>query len=150
MHSRRLRMDGRRVVDGFGAGEAVVSKQAVSFFGGVDPRSGVVIENGHELKGQSISGKVLVFPRGKGSTVGSYVIYGLRKYGTAPVAIVNIETEPIIIGGCVLANIPLVDKLDCNPVEAIQSGDWVEVKGDTGTVWVTKGRPQTQSSRQYR
>jgi predicted aconitase with swiveling domain len=133
-------MNGRGIVDGFGAGEALVSRQAVSFFGGVDARNGLVIEHGHELEGQSVSGKVLVFPRGKGSTVGSYVIYGLRKYGVAPAAIVNIETEPIIIAGCVLAGIPLVDRLDRSPVEVISSGDWVEVAGDTGTVWVTKTR----------
>jgi len=138
MPSPRLRMNGRKVVGGPGAGEAIVSKEAISFFGGVDPRNGVVIESGHDLEGRSIQGKVLVFPRGKGSTVGSYVIYGLRKYGAAPVAIVNIETEPIIIGGCVLAKIPLVDRLDRNPVEVIQTGDWVEVEGDIGRVWVTK------------
>lgn len=138
MHSPRLEMNGRKVVAGQGAGEAIVSKQAVSFFGGVDPTSGIVIEQGHDLEGQSIQGKVLIFPRGKGSTVGSYVIYGLRKYGAAPVAIVNIETEPIIIGGCVLAKIPLVDRLDRNPVEAIRTGDWVEVEGNLGRVWVTK------------
>jgi len=149
MHSLRLRMDGRGVVDGFGAGEAIVSRQAMSFFGGVNPRSGIVIENGHELEGRSISGKVLVFPRGKGSTVGSYVIYGLRKYGAAPVAIVNTETEPIIIGGCVLADIPLVDRLDRNPIEMIQSGDWVEVEGNIGRIWVTKKRRLlTQQSEQ--
>jgi predicted aconitase with swiveling domain len=68
------------------------------------------------------------------------VIYGLRKYGVAPAAIVNIETEPIIIAGCVLAGIPLVDRLDRSPVEVISSGDWVEVAGDHGTVWVTKTR----------
>ncbi len=138
MHSPRLEMNGRKVVAGQGAGEAIVSKQAVSFFGGVDPTSGIVIERGHDLEGQSIQGKVLIFPRGKGSTVGSYVIYGLRKYGAAPVAIVNIETEPIIIGGCVLAKIPLVDRLDRNPVEAIRTGDWVEVEGNLGRVWVTR------------
>ena len=148
MHSRRLRMDGRGVVDGFGVGEAIVSRQAMSFFGGVNPRSGIVIETGHELEGRSIGGKVLVFPRGKGSTVGSYVIYGLRKYGTAPVAIVNIETEPIIIGGCVLADIPLVDRLDRNPIEMIRSGDWVEVEGNIGSIWVTKGQLRTQLSKQ--
>jgi len=138
MDSPRLEMNGRKVVAGRGAGEAIVSKRAISFFGGVDPRSGIVIEQGHDLEGRSIQGKVLIFPRGKGSTVGSYVIYGLRKYGAAPVAIVNIETEPIIIGGCVLARIPLVDRLDRNPVEAIRTGDWVEVEGNLGRVWVTK------------
>ncbi len=138
MHSLRLEMKGRRVVAGQGVGEAIISKRAVSFFGGVDPTTGIVVEVGHELEGHSIQGKVFIFPRGKGSTVGSYVIYGLRKHGAAPAAIVNIETEPIIIGGCVLARIPLVDRLDSNPVEAIRTGDWVEVEGNSGIVRVTK------------
>ncbi len=137
MHSPKLRLTGRKVVGGWGAGEAIVTNRALSFFGGVDPLSGVVIEKEHDLEGRSIKGKVLVFPRGKGSTVGSYVIYGLRRYGAAPAAIVNVETEPIIIGGCVLARIPLVDMLDKNPIEVIHTGDWVEVEGDTATVWVT-------------
>lgn len=150
MHSDRMRLQGRRVVAGCGAGEAIVSRQAVSFFGGVDPQTGIVIEHGHELKGQSIGGKVFVFPRGKGSTVGSYVIYALRKHGTAPVAIVNVETEPIIIGGCVLAEIPLVDRVDRNPIEAVQTGDWVEVEADIGAVWVTKRQIQQLSKKRRR
>jgi hypothetical protein len=99
-----------------------------------------VIERGHDLEGRSVRGKVLVFPGGKGSTVGSYVIYGLRKYGAAPVAIVNVETEPIIIGGCVLARIPLVDKLDKSPIDVIETGDWAEVDGDLGRVLVERRR----------
>jgi len=140
MHLSELRMNGRNVVGGHGSGEAIVSRQPMSFFGGVDPKTGVVIERGHDLEGRSVRGKVLVFPRGKGSTVGSYVIYGLRKYGAAPVAIVNVETEPIIIGGCVLARIPLVDKLDKSPIDVIETGDWAEVDGDLGRVLVERRR----------
>jgi predicted aconitase with swiveling domain len=139
MHLLELTMKGRKVVAGHGIGEAMVSRQRISFFGGVNPETGVVIEPGHDLEGRSMRGKVLVFPGGKGSTVGSYVIYGLRKYDAAPVAIVNVETEPIIIGGCVLAKIPLVDKLDKNPISFIETGDHVDVYGDLGRVFVKRG-----------
>jgi hypothetical protein len=138
MRSPELIMNGRKIVGGQASGKAVVSKQSMSFFGGIDPRTGIVIEHNHELRGQSIAGKVFVFPRGKGSTVGSYVIYGLRKYGVAPIGMVNVESEPIIIGGCVLAGIPLVDRLDKDPIGIIETGDWVEVNGDAGRVVVRK------------
>jgi predicted aconitase with swiveling domain len=70
---------GRSINPGRAEGEAVVSKEPIGFYGGVDPKTGMFIEKGHELEGKSIAGKILVFPKGKGSTVGSYVIYGLAK-----------------------------------------------------------------------
>lgn len=138
MHLPELTMNGRKVVGGHASGEAMVSKQRISFFGGVNPETGVVIERGHDLEGRNMRGRVLVFLGGKGSTVGSYVIYGLRKHGAAPIAMVNVETEPIIIGGCILAKIPLVDKLDKSPIDYIETGDWVDVDGDFGRVFVTR------------
>ena len=110
----------------------------ISFFGGVDPEKGTIIERGHELEEKKVTGKILVFPRGKGSTVGSYVIYAMKKRGTAPAAIVNIETEPIIAAGCVLANIPLIDKLNENPIKVIKTGDFVEVLADEGIIEVKR------------
>lgn len=130
---------GRGVSKFLGEGRAVVSTQGISFFGGVDPKTGVVREKGHELCGQDITGKVLVFPRGKGSTVGSYVLYQLKKNGHAPAGIVNVETEAIIVTGCILAEIPLVDRLEVNPLEVIRSGDYVVVDGRVGTVIVRRG-----------
>ena len=73
-----MKLQGRKIYPGNARGEALVSTQAISFFGGVDPESGMVVERGHELEGQSIAGKVLVFPTGKGSTVGSYTLYRLK------------------------------------------------------------------------
>ncbi|MEM3087758.1 MAG: DUF126 domain-containing protein, partial [Candidatus Bathyarchaeia archaeon] len=105
-------LKGRTIVGGQAEGTALVTREAISFFGGVEPRTGVIIERGHELEGSKISGKVLVFPRGKGSTVGSYIIYAMSKYGTAPAAMINLETEAIIAVGAVLANIPLMDKFN--------------------------------------
>jgi len=125
---------GRRVMGGVAEGEALVSVEPVSFYGGVDPETGCVTEPGHCCCGENISGRVFVFPTGKGSTVGSYVIYRMKKLGTAPAAIVNVETEAIIATGCVISDIPLVDKLDGDPLKAITTGMRVRVNGDEGTV----------------
>jgi len=86
-------MKGRMISPGIVEGEAIVSSEPIGFYGGIDAKTGVVIEKGHPLEGQNVSEKILVFPCGKGSTVGSYVIYGLAKNGVAPKAIINKETE---------------------------------------------------------
>ena len=125
---------GRRVMGGVAEGEALVSVEPVSFYGAVDPETGCVTEPGHCCCGENISGKVFVFPTGKGSTVGSYVIYRMKKLGTAPAAIVNVETEAIIATGCVISGIPLIDKLDSDPLKAIRTGMRVRVKADEGIV----------------
>jgi predicted aconitase with swiveling domain len=127
-------LTGRKVMGGTAEGETLVSREPVSFYGGVDPISGCVTEPGHCCCGENISGKVFVFPTGKGSTVGSYVIYRMRKRGTAPVAIINVETEAIIATGCVISNIPLVDKLNPDPIETIKNGMYVRVNADEGLV----------------
>lgn len=135
---KTIELSGRSVVLGRAQGLALVTTQPISFFGGLDPEKGTVIEKRHELEGKKITGKVLVFPGGKGSTVGSYVIYAMKKKGTAPAAIINVETEPIIAVGCVLAGIPLMDKLNEDPVKAIKTGDFVKVLADKGLVKVNK------------
>lgn len=124
-------MKGRTINPGKARGEAMVSRTPIGFFGGVDPKTGVVIERGHELEGKSIKGKILVFPSGKGSTVGSYVIYGLKKNGVAPVAIVNRETEAIVATGVILSGIPCVDGID---IEKIKTGDKLMVDADQARV----------------
>lgn len=125
---------GRKVMGGQAEAEALVSAEPVSFYGGVDPVTGCVTEPGHCCCGEKVSGKVFVFPRGKGSTVGSYVIYRMKKLGTAPAAIINTETEAIIATGCVISDIPLVDKLDNDPVTSIKTGVTVRVDADRGLV----------------
>jgi len=131
-------MYGRGVVHGKAEGEAIVTSQPISFFGGVDPKKGTIIEKGHQLEGKKITGKILIFPQGKGSTVGSYIIYSMKKRETAPAAIINIETEPIIAVGCILANIPLIDKLTKNPIKILKTGDFVKVDADKGVVNVKR------------
>jgi len=100
--------------------------------------TGKVIEKNHELKGMSLRGRVFVFPSGKGSTVGSYTIYSMAKNGVAPAAIINMETEPIIAAGCVLAGIPLVDRLERDPTKTIGNGDYVTIDSPSGIVTVRK------------
>src|SRR5512136_546252 len=119
-----MEIHGRSIYRGTACGEAIVTKQAISFFGGIDPETGVVVERGHELEGRSISGKVLVFPTGKGSTVGSYTLYRLKRNGHAPLAIVNAECETITAVGCIIAEIPCIDHV---PVEEIHTGCQVSI-----------------------
>jgi len=126
-----MKWQGRRIFSGQATGDALVSSMGISFYGGVDPESGVVIERDHELEGQSIAGKVLVFPTGKGSTVGSYTLYRLMRAGKAPVAIINVECETITAVGCIIAEIPCVDQV---PIEQLRSGQQLEVDGERGTV----------------
>ncbi|MGV8175761.1 MAG: aconitase X swivel domain-containing protein, partial [Methanothrix sp.] len=99
----------------------------------VNPDTGVVVDPAHELFGQSISGKVLVFPGGKGSTVGSYVIYQLKKRGLAPAAMINIRSEPIVAVGAIISGIPLVDRVSEDLLE-IESGTIIEVDADGWTI----------------
>ena len=126
-----MKLQGRTIYKGQVQGQALVTRMGISFFGGVDPETGVIVEKGHELEGQSIQGKVLVFPTGKGSTVGSYTLYRLKKSGAAPVGIINAECETITAVGCIIAEIPCVDHI---PIEQIQSGAWLEIGGGNAYV----------------
>lgn len=128
-------MKARTISPGNVEGKAIVSKDPIGFYGGVDSKTGIVIEKGHPLEGKSIKDKVLVFPCGKGSTVGSYVIYGLKKNGVAPKAIINKETETIVATGVILAGIPCVDHVD---IEKIADGDTVVINTEKETVDVRK------------
>jgi len=128
-----MRYKGRIVSKGTAEGEALVSKEPLSFFGSIDLETGKVIEKGHDLFGKSIAGKILVFPTGKGSTVGSYALYRLKKKGKAPAGIINRETEGIIAAGAIISGIPLIDKLE--GIE-IRTGDRVKMNCIEG--WVEK------------
>lgn len=126
-----MKLKGRTIYKGIAAGEALVSTMGISFFGGVDPETGIVVERGHDLEGQSIAEKVLVFPTGKGSTVGSYTLYRLKHAGKAPTAIINAECETITAVGCIISEIPCVDQV---PIDRIKPGSWVKVNGEEGLV----------------
>jgi len=127
-----LRLEGRVIRAGRAEGVALVSLEPIGFLGGVDPDTGMVIEPGHPLQGQDITGRVLVFPCGKGSTVGSYTILRLRYSGHAPLAIINRESEAIVAVGAIIADIPMVDQVD---IECIHTGDWVCIENGLVMVW---------------
>jgi len=127
-------LKGRPIVPGHCRGLALVTTKPISFLGGVDPNSGKIIERGHDLKGESIRGRILCFPHGHGSTVGSYVIYSLAKKGLGPKAIVNETADPVVVAGAIIAGIPTVDQVN---ILQIATGDEVEVDGEKGTVTVT-------------
>jgi uncharacterized protein len=133
-----IKLKGRTISRGCAKGEALLSRDPISFLGSIDPKTGVVVEENHILAGKSIKGKVLVFPHGKGSTVGSYVMYQLKKNGVAPAAIINLETEPIVAVGAIISEIPLVDMLEKNPYEFLKDGDLVLVNGNSGYIELIK------------
>lgn len=123
------RMQGRVIRGGRAEGRALVSPEPIGFLGGVDPETGIVIEPNHPLNGRSVAGRVLVFPTGKGSTVGSYTILRLARNGVAPAAIINAESEAIVAVGAIIADIPMVDQV---AISLFQEGDQVLV--DDGLV----------------
>jgi len=119
----------QKVASGRASGPALVTRDAISFLGNVDPQTGIVVDPAHELFGQCIAGRVLIFPGGKGSTVGSYVIYQLKKKGLAPAAMINIRSEPIVAVGAIISGIPLVDRV-APEIMQIKSGTLVDVDAD--------------------
>ncbi len=126
-----VRLEGRRVSRGRATGKALVLGSNLSFLGGVDINTGRIKDRGTGAFNRTVRNRVLVFPMGKGSTVGSYVIYGLSVNGKAPAAIVNRQSETIVATGAILARIPMVDGVE---IGRIRTGDRVTVDGDAGEV----------------
>ena len=124
-------LTGRKISKGLAEGEVVKSSSPISFLGGVDPKTGIVMDKNSSAFGKSVKDKIFVFPMGKGSTVGSYVIYQLKKNGAAPLAIINREAETIVSVGAIISDIPMVDKIE---IDSIEEGKKVKVDGDLGTV----------------
>ncbi len=127
-------LKGHKVSKGKTEGEALVSNEPISFLGGVNSETGLIVEKNHELEGISITGKILVFPIGKGSTLGSYRLYEMVRYKTQPKGIINLRADPVVAVGAIISNIPMIDKLDRNPLELIKTGDYVELDADKGIV----------------
>jgi predicted aconitase with swiveling domain len=126
-----ITLKGRTIVEGHCKAEALVSTKPISFLGGVDPADGNVIEKNHDLLGKCIKDKVLCFPHGHGSTVGSYVLYSLTKKQLAPKAIINQKADPVVVVGAIIANIPMIDQID---TKRIKTDDLVEVDAYNGFV----------------
>ena len=128
-------LKGRKVVEGRCKGLALVTTRSISFLGSVDPNRGVIVDRNHDLYGESIKDKVLCFPHGSGSTVGSYVLYSLKKKRLAPKAILNSNADPVIVVGAIISDIPMMDQVD---IMKIKTGDCLYVDAFTGKVKVTR------------
>ena len=137
-------LKGRGLVTGIDEGEALVPKKNFGFTHGVEPATGEICDERHEWRGLNMKSKVLIFPFGKSSSSGAVWILETVRCGNAPAAIINVEAEPVIGGGCFLAGmlydkpIVLVHRLDRNPCEVIKSGDYVRVNGESGVVEILK------------
>lgn len=129
-----MRVKGRIISRGVAEGEVLLSKDPISFLGGVDAKTGIVVEKDHAIEGKNVKGKVLVFPRGKGSTVGSYVILQLKKNRVAPAAIINLEAETIIAVGAIISRIPMLDKLERDPFSFLKNKMKVKVDAERGFI----------------
>jgi uncharacterized protein len=129
-----MEIKARSISRGIASGEVLLSIEAIGFLGGVDPETGDVIEKGHPLEGKNIAGKILVFPNGKGSTVGSYVMLQLAKNNKAPAAIINISAEPIIVVGAIISGIPMVDNAEKDVYQILKDGQKIEVDGNKGII----------------
>ena len=133
-------LQGKGIVEGIGKGPAIVSEKPFGFFGGVNPKTGEIIDKWHELYGQSIKGKVFVYPEGRGSTVGAAIILELARTGCAPAAIINKNIE-VITAACGLmaktfydVDIPMVDGISKEDILSIKDGAMVQVDGTTGKI----------------
>jgi len=124
-------LQGRVIKHGKAQGIALVSPEPIGFLGGVDPDTGIVIEPEHPLQGECVARRILVFPTGKGSTVGSYTLYRLARNGLAPAGIINAESEAIVAVGAIIAGIPMVDQVD---IGQIHTGDTVSIDGEVVTI----------------
>ena len=120
-----MEIKGRTIFKGEVEGETLVSLKPISFYGGIDPDTGKIVEKGHDLEGKVVTGKILVFPNGKGSTVGSYILYRMKKNGTSPLAIIVKDCETVVAVGVIISEIPCVDKID---ISKIKNGDKLKIK----------------------
>src|SRR6516162_1535785 len=138
MVSEKITLKGRKVVGGRAEGEALVTRDTIPGWGGVNPIMGVITETRHELRGVSFKNKILVCRGAKGSSGWSAMFHTARLAGTAPRALVFNEMTTKIALGAVVMRVPSVTDLDRDPLDVIETGDWVVVDGDAGTVEVEK------------
>lgn len=124
-------LNGRIIYKGEVKGSVLMSESPIGFFGHVEPETGLIKEPGHPLNGQAIGDKILVFPHAKGSTVGSYILYALKKYGKAPAALILGNCELIVAVGSIISEIPTVDQVD---IHKFKTGDYVIIEGDKITI----------------
>lgn len=133
-----IELKGRKVVAGRAEGEALVTTETISGWGGINERTGTVIERRHEMRGVSFAGKILVFPGAKGSSGWSAYFHMTRLNGVQPAAMIFTRMTTKIALGAVVTRVPAITELDQDPLSVIETGDWVVVDADAGTVTVTK------------
>jgi uncharacterized protein len=133
-----IRLKAKPVMKGVAQGEAIVSRMPISFTGGMDPDTGKIREPGHDLEGQSVAGKILVFPTGKGSTTGSWQYYAAYKRGNAPKGIINANAEGVVAVSAIITATPMVHQLEKDPLSCIETGDTVIIDADNGMVEIQK------------
>ena len=136
--AKEIILHGHKVAKGKAEGEAIVSQVPIEFRGRVNPVTGKITDLGSPLDGASLTDKIMVYPYGKGSTQSAWVLYDMLCRKTNPIGIVNVSAAPIDASGAIFIGIPMIDKLDGNPVELIKTGDWVEIDADKGTVKIKK------------
>lgn len=130
---------GRKVVGGVAEGEALATRETISGWGGVNPQKGEIIETHHELRGQSFAGKILVFPGAKGSSGWSAMFHMTRLTGKAPIGMLyNVTTTKAALGAVVM-RVPTMTDFDSDPLDLIETGDWVRIDADNETVSVWQG-----------
>jgi len=134
-----MKIKAKTVVPGITEGEAIVSRTAISFTGGMDPETGIIREPGHELEGQSVAGKILVFPGGKGSTTGSWQFYAAFKRGAAPKGIINVKAEGVVAISAIITGTPMVHELEQDLLKVIQTGDFIRIDADKGFIEIEEG-----------
>ncbi|NVM23840.1 MAG: DUF126 domain-containing protein [Desulfobacterales bacterium] len=141
----KIILKGHKGIGGVAEGEALVTKNALSYIfdvGGIwlDPMSAKVT-NKQEMPdwyGKDLAGKVLVFPTGRGGIFSTAMLMGLAKKGLGPKAMINVKTHPVFAYASIVLDIPTVDGLDKNPCEVIETGDYVRVDAQKGMVEITK------------
>jgi hypothetical protein len=130
-----------KIIGGYGEGEALVSHESICFYL-TDPKTGIVREKSHELAGKNVAGKVLVFPSGKASSVVQIDgLFKLAQHNVAPKALIVKDVETVLVVSAFIVNVPLVDRLEKDPFEVIQTGDFVKVDAEKCRVTITRKKP---------
>ena len=137
-----IRIKAKPVTKGVAEGEAIVSRMAISFTGGLDPDTGTIREPGHDLEGRCVAGKILVFPTGKGSTTGSWQFNAAFKRGNAPKGIINLKAEGVVAVSAIITGTPMVHEPEKDPFEFIEDGDFVKIDAENGMIEIEKNRSE--------
>lgn len=133
-----MMLSGRSLIGGVVEGEALVSPDTISGWGGVDPMTGTIIETRHPLRGVSFAGKILVFPGAKGSSGWSVAFHTCRLAGVAPAGLIFTQMSTKAALGALVLRVPAITDLDGDPLALIATGDRVRIDGDRGTVEIVQ------------